>query len=193
MKGTYIFLAQGYEPLEALAPMDILHRAEQDVHFVSIDNDFAVVSSQGYVIEADMTFDEFLLREKDFIDDGKGAMIFPGGLPGADNLSACKTLMDIMIHHFEAGGLTCAICAAPARVLAANLGQRLAGRQMTAYAGFEDEFSASGAVCTGEPVVTDGNLITAKGPGLAIDFGLAILKALVDPRIHNVVKHAMML
>lgn len=193
MKGIYVFLAPGYEPLEALAPVDVLHRSELDVHFVSIDDPLEVKSSQDYAIKADMTFGQFLEREEGFISDGGGALIFPGGIPGADNLSACKPLMDTLVRHFEAGGLTCAICAAPARVLAANLGERLRGRRMTTYAGFEDELTRFGAVSTGEAVVRDGNVITAKGPGLALDFGLAILEAIVDPRIYAVVKHAMML
>lgn len=191
MKGVYIFLAPGYEPLEALGPMDVLHRANIDAKFVSLSDDLVPESTQGYGIQAHLTWDEFI-AEVD-TDSNEGCMIFPGGLPGADNLGACKELMDIMINHYSRGGLVCAICAAPARVLGRNLGNMLNGKKMTVYAGFEKELTPYGAVCTGADVQIDGNLITAKGPGLAIDFGLAILDSIADHRIYEVVKHAMML
>ena len=190
MKGTYIFLAQGYEPLEALAPMDILNRANVKCHFVATTDDVVMPSTQGYGIQTTMTWDEFL---KDSSENGIECMIFPGGLPGADNLGTNAALMEILKKHYAAGGLTCAICAAPGRVLARNLGSSLAGKKMTAYDGFGRELETVGAYYTAADVEVDGNLITAKGPGLAIDFGLAILDRLVDHRIYEVVKHAMML
>lgn len=192
MKGIYVFLAQGYEPLEALAPMDILRRAKLDCKFVAVGSvEVLLPSTQGYGIQADMTFDEFI--EEADLSGNEGCMIFPGGLPGADNLGECGALVEIMKNHFNAGGLTCAICAAPARMLAANLQTALKGRKLTVYEGFEKELTQYGIECTGADVQEDGNLITAKGPGLAIDFGLAILNRLVDHRIYDVVKNAMML
>lgn len=191
MKGVYIFLAPGYEPLEALGPMDVLHRANIDARFVSISDGCIPLSTQGYGIGAHLTWEEFV-SEAD-TDGYDGCMIFPGGLPGADNLGGFRELMDLMKDHFDNGGLTCAICAAPARVLGTNLQGRLSGRKITVYEGFEKELAPYGAICTGASVQKDGNLITAKGPGLAIDFGLAILDSMVDHRIYEVVKHAMML
>lgn len=190
MKSIYIFLAEGYEPLEALAPMDILRRAKLDAKFVSLDASRSVTSTQGYAITADLTWDEFIGDRK---KNETACLIFPGGLPGADTLGQNKALADILNGHFDKGALTCAICAAPARVLARNLGDKVTGRRMTCYEGFEEDLAAAGAVPTAEGVTVDGNLITAKGPGLAVEFGLAILSALVDPRIHGVVKGAMML
>ena len=191
MKGTYIFLAEGYEPLEALAPMDVLRRAGVKCRFVSVETGLLPASTQNFGLQADMDFNEF--KEEIARDGGAECLIFPGGLPGADNLGDNEALMEILKEHFSAGRLTCAICAAPARVLAKNLGKALSGRRMTAYDGFGDQLEAAGAVYTAADVEADGNLITAKGPGLAIDFGLAILDRLVDHRIFAVAKHAMML
>lgn len=202
MKGTYIFLAHGYEPLEALAPMDILRRGGVNAQFVSTDEDYFAESTQGYSIVTDLCWEEFL---EEVEAEGIECMIFPGGLPGADNLGGNSELMEMMLKHFSEGGLTCAICAAPARVLAANLkggagaeGASVSGRTMTAYAGFESELEAAGAkvadpAAGGDKVVTDGNLITAKGPGLAMDFGFAILTALRGPEVCAQVRKGMML
>lgn len=190
MKGVYIFLAGGFEPIEALAPMDVLRRARIEAKFVATQSSTAVSSTQGYPLMADLSWKEFL---KESANEGIECMIFPGGLPGADTLGANRELAEMLKEHFTGGGLTCAICAAPARVLAADLGALLSGRKMTVYEGFETELLSCGAVPTGENVTVDGNLITAKGPGLAIDFGLAILENLADIRVHDIVKHAMML
>lgn len=191
MKGVYIFLADGYEPLEALSPMDVLRRAGVKCKFVSMETGLLPQSTQNFGIQADMEFDDFVTEIGE--NGGAECLIFPGGLPGADNLGDNKALMDILKEHFAAGRLTCAICAAPARVLAKNLGKALSGRKMTAYDGFGNQLEETGAAYTAADVEVDGNLITAKGPGLAIDFGLAILDRLVDHRIYKVAKHAMML
>lgn len=190
MKTGYIFLADGFEPLEAIAPMDILRRGKMDVQYVSISDDYIVESTQGYQIIADLNWEEFL---EDITDKGLDFMVFPGGLPGADNLGQCEELGKILKIHYDNGGLVCAICAAPARALARVLGDSLAGRRMTAYEGFEPELQAVGATATGEGVTVDGNLITAKGPGLAMDFGFAILTALADAQTTAAVRKGMML
>lgn len=224
MKGTYIFLAPGFEPLEALAPMDILRRGGVQAQFVSTDEDYFAESTQGYSIVTDLCWEDFLDESQ---TEGIECMIFPGGLPGADNLGGNSQLMEIARNHYDEGGLTCAICAAPARTIAANLDVK--GRHMTAYEGFEGELEAAGAIvgqavaATGvagnavtssdglesgqnkvgdnaadsavgkDKVVIDRNLITAKGPGLAIDFGFAILTALRGPEVCTQVRKGMML
>lgn len=189
MNGIYIFLAPGFEPMEALVPMDVLRRARLDAKFVSLNNDLAVPSTQGYAITADLTWDEYLAESPEVAEDG--CMVFPGGLPGAETLGRFEPLMARLRGHFAAGGLVAAICAAPAKVVAANL--PVAGRKATVYEGFEEELKAAGAVCLPDGVVEDGNLITAKGPGLAMPFGFAVLRALTDERVCAVVKKAMML
>lgn len=184
----YIFLTPGYEPLEALAPMDIMRRARLEVKFVSTDGIPVPASTQGYGISADLDWEGFL---DEWDPQGENCLVFPGGLPGADNLGTNRGLMDLTKEFFENGGLVCAICAAPARVVARNLDVR--GRRMTVYAGFEEELEVAGAIPTGEKVTEDGNLITAKGPGVAVDFGFAILRRLADARVCEVVRKAMML
>lgn len=193
MKGTYIFLAPGFEPLEALAPMDILRRGGVQAQFVSTDEDYFAESTQGYSIVTDLCWEDFIDESQ---SEGIECMIFPGGLPGADNLGGNAQLMDIARKHYDEGGLTCAICAAPARAIAANFDVK--GRHMTAYEGFESELEAAGAivgqaVAANDKVVIDDNLITAKGPGLAMDFGFAILTALRGPEVCAQVRRGMML
>ena len=189
MDRIYIFLAPGYEPLEALAPADVLKRAKLDVRFVATEGGPVPPSTQQYGIVPDLQWGEFLSELKAGVRIA--AMIFPGGLPGADFLGANEALMDVLRAHYAEGGLTCAICAAPGRVLAPNID--VEGRRMTMYAGMENELLEAGALYTAAGVEQDGNLITAKGPGLAIEFGLKILENLVDPRVYEVVKKAMML
>ena len=100
-------------------------------------------------------------------------MIFPGGMPGSANLAAFDKLMDIMRQHYAEGGTVAAICAAPSLVLS-NL-EDIRGKKMTCYDGFEDKLIAKGAEYVKEGVVKDGNIITGRGPGWALEFGLAIL------------------
>lgn len=187
---VYIFLTPGYEPLEALAPMDILRRARIEAEFVSVGGLPIPESTQGYGIGTDIGWDDFL-EEWNGSDNDGNCLIFPGGLPGAADLGGNGPLMALTREHFAKGGLVCAICAAPAKVVARNLPVR--GRRMTVYAGFEDELEQAGAIPTGESVTEDGNLITGKGPGVALEFGFAILRRLADPRVCDVVRKAMML
>ena len=191
MKNVYIFLADGFEPLEAVAPMDILRRGGIEARFVSVTEERLVKSTQGFSIPAHLTWTEFT-AEAD-TNGNEGCMIFPGGLPGSDRLGAHKELMKLMKEHYRKGGLTCAICAAPARVLAANLGEELSGRKMTVYKGMEGELQSRGLTYTGARVEQDGNLICGEGPGLAIEFGLAVLRALAGEDIYLKVKAGMLL
>lgn len=191
MNSVYIFLADGFEPVEALAPMDILRRGGVDARLVSITENRTVASTQGFNVQANLTWPEFL-ESADF-SGNDGCMIFPGGLPGSDNLGRCKDLMDIMAAHFNAGGLTCAICAAPSRVLAANLKEQLSGRKLTMYKGMEGELAPYGIEYTGNDVQEDGNIITGKGAGLGVAFGLAILSRIKGSQVSDKVKASIML
>ena len=173
MKGVYMFFADGFEETEAIAPADVLRRGGIDVKKVSINGSLGVSSSHGVHILTDMTFSEF---RNQVVLDGTSAqdvMIFPGGLPGSDNLAACDDLMDMMQKHYAEGGCVAAICAAPSVVLGKLPG--LKGKRMTCYDGFEPALVAKGVEYTKEGVVTDGNIITGRGAGHAVNFGLAIL------------------
>lgn len=191
MKGVYMFFADGFEETEAIAPADVLRRGGIDVKKVSINGSLGVSSSHGVHILTDMTFSEF---RNQVVLDGTSAqdvMIFPGGLPGSDNLAACDELMDIMQKHYAAGGCVAAICAAPSVVLGKLPG--LKGKRMTCYDGFEPALIGKGVEYTKEGVVTDGNIITGRGAGHAVNFGLAILAYLKGQDAADQVARSIML
>lgn len=164
MNTSYLFLATGFEDMEAIATIDILRRAGIEVKSVSITDTKEVTSAHGITITADVLFDE-----TDFSD--AIWLILPGGLPGATNLAACKPLTTLLTEHNRAGRNIAAICASPAVVLA-PLGI-LDGREAVCYPGFEGKMPNAKNGFT--PVVTDGNIITANGPASAVLFALSIV------------------
>ena len=191
MKGIYIFLADGFEISEALTTVDMLRRGGVNVKTVSIYDDRIVTSSNRIPVIADMAFGEFRASTSFGPCLKTDVMIFPGGMPGSSNLAAFGKLMDIMRQHYAEGGTLAAICAAPGVVL----GQLpdLAGKKMTCYDGFEDSLTAKGAEYVKEGVVTDGNIITGRGPGWAVEFGLAILAHVKGDEVAAKVKAGLML
>lgn len=191
MKGIYIFLADGFEISEALTTVDMLRRGGVNVKTVSIYDDRIVTSSNRIPVIADMAFGEFKASTSFGPCLPTDVMIFPGGMPGSANLSAFNKLMDIMIQHFNEGGTVAAICAAPSLVLS-NLPD-IKGRRMTCYDGFEQNLMDKGADYVKEGVVTDGNIITGRGPGWAIEFGLRILAHIKDEETAAKVKAGLML
>ena len=159
----YVFLATGFEDIEAIAPVDIIRRAGLEVQTVSITGEHIVKSAHGIGIEADL-----LLSEVDF---SKAKMlVLPGGLPGSTNLDACKPLTDAIKRHYEAGGAIAAICAAP--LVFGHLGL-LQGQRATCYPGVNTELW--GADYSTAIVEGDGNIITGKGPAAAFEFGYTIV------------------
>lgn len=176
MKTNYLFLAEGYEIAEAMCPVDMMTRGGLQVKTVSITEEHLVHSSHGIGIMADLNWSEFLKEAENQDIDGEGVLAFPGGMPGSINLSEKKELIEIARKHFDKGGITAAICAAPSVVLGKMGG--LKGRRMCCYAGFESALEDAGAtVDTNDGVVVDRNLITSRGAGHAIAFGLAIVAA----------------
>lgn len=164
MKPSFVFLADGFEEIEALTTVDVMRRAGMDVKTVSINSDPHVTGAHGVVVRADM-----LLSDADV--SGSEWLILPGGMPGATNLYECGALTGMLESHYRAGGRIAAICAAPAVVLA-PLGI-LDGREATCYPGFEEQCGE--AVMTSAPVVTLDTLITGNGPSAALSFALAIV------------------
>ena len=176
MKTNYLFLAEGYEIAEAMCPVDMMTRGGLQVKTVSITEEHLVHSSHGIGIMADLNWSEFLKETENQDIDGEGVLAFPGGMPGSINLSEKKELIEIARKHFDKGGITAAICAAPSVVLGKMGG--LKGRRMCCYAGLESALEDAGAtVDTNDGVVVDRNLITSRGAGHAIAFGLAIVAA----------------
>ena len=191
MKGIYIFLADGFEISEALTTVNMLRRGGVNVKTVSIYDDRIVTSSNRIPVIADMAFGEFKASTSFGPCLPTDVMIFPGGMPGSSNLAAFGKLMDIMQQHYAEGGTLAAICAAPSVVF--GLLPDLAGKKMTCYDGFEDALIAKGAEYAKEGVVVDGNMITGRGPGWAVEFGLAILAHIKGQEIADKVKAGLML
>ncbi len=162
----YCFLADGFEEVEALAAVDMIRRAGLKLRTVGVDN-ILINGAHGIKVECDCTQDEIVL------DDNLSAVILPGGMPGTLNLEKNKTVQMAIDYASENGKLICAICAAPS-----ILGHRglLKGKEAIAYPGFEKDLE--GAEISENHVVRDGNIITAKGAGVAIDFGLEIVSYL---------------
>lgn len=191
MKGTYVFLADGFEISEALTTVNMLRRGGINVKTVSIYDDRIVTSSNRIPVIADMAFGEFKASTSFGPCLPSDVMIFPGGMPGSANLAAFGKLMDIMQQHYSEGGTVAAICAAPSLVL--TLLPDISGMKMTCYDGFEEAITAKGAVYVKEGVVVDGNMITGRGPGWAVEFGLAILAHVKGQETADKVKAGLML
>ena len=191
MKGTYVFLADGFEVSEALTTVNMLRRGGVNVKTVSIYDDRIVTSSNRIPVVADMAFGEFRASTTFGPCLPSDVMIFPGGMPGSANLAAFGKLMDILQDHYAQGGTVAAICAAPSVVL--SLLPNIEGKKMTCYDGFEEVLIEKGVEYVKEGVVVDGNMITGRGPGWAVDFGLKILEHVKGQETANKVKAGLML
>lgn len=164
---VYLFLADGFEIIEALAPVDMLRRAKINVQTVGVTGK-TVCSSCGVEVNADITMEEFEYHDVD-------AVVLPGGMPGTINLENSAAVQSAIDKAVEDQAFVCAICAAPSVLGHKGL---LKGKEAIAFPGFED--ALDGAVLSDKYVVTDGKFITAKGAGVATQFGLEIVRALTD-------------
>ena len=171
MEGVYIFLAEGFEDMEAIDTRDVLLRGGVDVQTVSLTDEPFVTSSHGLTVSVDLT-------RNDFDNDAPAVMIFPGGMPGTKHLAADKALIALMRKCYAGGGTLAAICAAPGYVLSQLDEKDLSGRHFTCFEGCQDPMIAKGAVYVPESAVVDGRLVTGRGAGHAVNFGLAILGVL---------------
>lgn len=183
MKRSYIFLATGFEEIEALATADVLRRAGMEVTIVSIHKDRAVTGANGITAMADVIFEGVDFSDADWL-------ICPGGMPGAENLYKFQPLAHLLKAHAAAGGRIAAICAAPAVVLA-QLGL-LDGKNATCYPGFEPMLTAHGAKHQSGRVVTDGNIVTANGPSSALPFAYTIAALTVGQQVADTVSKGML-
>lgn len=169
MAKVYQFLANGFEEVEALAPVDILRRGGVEVTTVSITGDRVATGAHGIPVVADATFEDIA----DFSD--ADALLLPGGLPGATNLNDHEGVRAALLAQDRSGKCVAAICAAP--MVLGSIGI-LQGKTATCYPGFDKYLT--GATYTGEMVTVDGNIVTGKGPGASFAFGYAILSRFVD-------------
>lgn len=168
MSKTAIFMAEGCEEIEALTVVDLLRRAKLEITTISITGNTSITGSHGITFLTDALFENINFDEYD-------AVVLPGGMPGTIHLGEHDGVNSVIREFAKAGKLVCAICAAPSVLGAAGI---LEGKSATSYPGFEDKLT--GATVSKEPVITDGNVITSRGMGTAIDFGLEIIKYLKD-------------
>lgn len=168
MKQAVMLFAEGYEEVEALMTVDILMRGGVDIKLVSITDDMQVAGSHGITVGMDMT-----MKQVDF--DEQDAVIIPGGMPGTKNLGECEAVTETLKNANVAGKIVGAICAAPSVLGTCGI---LEGKKATCYPGFEDMLT--GAEFVDEMAVTDGNVVTSRGLGTAMEFGFALLELLVS-------------
>ena len=181
MKKAIVFLANGFEEIEALGTVDILRRGGIEVQTVSITADPIVTGAHQVPVTADTTIDKAVLNDAD-------ALILPGGMPGASNLNNSETVKEALLQQYREGRIVAAICAAP--MVLGGLGL-LKGRNATCYPGFEPQLI--GANATGEAVEVSDNVITGKGPGLVMNFALALVAAIKNDAVAEEVAAGLLL
>lgn len=163
---VYVFLADGFEECEALAPADILRRGGIDVKTVGVTGK-TVTGAHGIPVICDITAEEA-------VKEGLNAVVLPGGMPGTLNLNKSDKVHEFIDYAAQNGLIIGAICAAPSILGSKGL---LNGRKATCFTGFEKELT--GAEVINKPTVTDGNIITAYGAGAAFDFGFCLVNAIL--------------
>jgi 4-methyl-5(b-hydroxyethyl)-thiazole monophosphate biosynthesis len=168
-KSVIVPLADGFEEIEAVSVIDILRRGGVKVTTAGLHPGVAK-GAHGIDIQPDTTLDTALDMKADMV-------VLPGGMPGAEHLRDDPRVMALLQRVHEQGGYACAICAAPMALGAAGL---TAGRTVTSYPGFGDQFSHGPYV--EDRVVVDGKVITSRGPGTATEFALTLLETLVGPQ-----------
>lgn len=167
----YVFLANGFEETEAIAPIDMLRRAGEELKTVGVTGK-TVTSSHGITVTADITSDEISL------DSELKMIVLPGGMPGTNNLEASPVVQSAIDYCAAEGRYIGAICAAPKIIGAKGL---LRGRMAVCFPGFESFLE--GAEVRTDIVVRDGDYITAKGAGAAVAFGLKLVEVLHGPEL----------
>ncbi|MDE6751271.1 MAG: DJ-1/PfpI family protein [Eubacterium sp.] len=172
---VYVFLADGFEIIEAMAPVDMLRRANVEVTTVGVDKK-VITSSCGIPVTADIVSNEFEFKDVE-------AVVIPGGAKGVTNLENSSLVQSVLDEAVQCGALICAICAGPSILGHKGL---LKGKNAICFPGFED--SLEGANISKDYVVTDGDFITAKGAGVCIEFGLEIVRELVGDEAAETVR-----
>jgi len=194
MKGINIFLADGFEDVEALGTNDVLRRGGVQTRLVAISDEPFVTSSHGVMVGPDCLLSDVANEAADEETTPQDIMIFPGGMPGSKSLSECQKLMTLMREHYTTGGSLAAICAAPGLVLS-KMGETLLpkGLEFTCFDGFESHLSALGAHFKPQGSVRCGRIITGRSAGHALSFGLEILSYLKGEDCAAEVRHSLYL
>ena len=178
----YMFLANGFEEVEALAPLDLLRRAGCDVTTVGVGGGDTIVGAHGIAVGAD-------IPDTMFRDSKPEMIILPGGMPGTKHLDASRTVEVALRTAANTDAYISAICAAPM-----VLGKRgyLEGKKAVCFPGFEEYLTGAILQPTGVKVVTDGKIITAVGMGAAVEFGLALVRVLKGDDAANALRSAIL-
>lgn len=169
VKKVLLVLTDGFEEIEAITPIDILRRAGLEVLVAGLDKT-VLTGSWGVRVSADL-----LLKD---VKDTPEAIVLPGGR-GAPTLGASKEVQAVIAHLQSLDKTVAAICAAPGVVLAKN--GLLKGKKATCFPGYEKDLAAGGAIFLSDRVVTDGQTVTSRGPGTALEFSLELVRKLVSP------------
>ena len=175
MKNIIVFLATGFEEIEAITPIDVWRRAGFNVLTVSIQDQLEVIGAHNIVVKADILFEE--------INSEVDVVLLPGGMPGTLNLQKHEGLQSYLKQQYSANKLMTAICAAPT-----VYGQNgiLKGKNATCFPGFENDLN--GANFTGNSVEIDENIVTGKGAGVALEFALKVVATLLTKDEANALK-----
>lgn len=200
MARVVVLLAEGFEEIEAITPIDYLRRADVQVETVAVPvggkADQLVIGAHKIPVKADMTFDELAMREGGLPD----GVFIPGGMPGAANVASCELALDFIKQMFAQKKLVAAICAAPVVVLAKT--GVLAGKNYTCYPGMKkfedycggkekaDQLTAGAVLVPDQPFVVDQNLITGRGPGAAEQFAMTLVEYLCGKESAQKIKTA---
>ncbi|HIT89843.1 MAG TPA: DJ-1/PfpI family protein [Candidatus Merdenecus merdavium] len=180
MKKVYVFLADGFEEIEGLAVVDLLRRADIEVRTVSISNDDFVTGSHNIVVKCDTLF-----QEESFED--AQMLVLPGGMPGTKSLQEHEGLGKLLLKFHEDKKWLVAICAAPSVLGHYGI---LQGERAVCFPGFEDKLH--GATIGERKVEVSHHIITSKGMGTAIDFGLMIIAKLRSEEVSRQVKDSIL-
>lgn len=172
-RNALIVMADGFEDIEAVAPIDVLTRSGVNVTIAGLAN-APIKAAYGITLIPHMSVDT--------IAELFDCIIFPGGRKNAEALAASHKVVALAKAHLEAGKFVAAICAAPSHVLGEAAGI-LKGKRATGDPGFNDRLAASGAIVTNEQVTVDGNIITSMGPGAAMLFALMLAERLAGKSI----------
>lgn len=166
----YVFLANGFEEVEALTPVDLLRRCEADVMTVGCGSQI-IKGSHGIPVICDTDDNQFVL------DETVDMIVLPGGMPGTLNLEKNTNVQKAIDFCIDNNKYIAAICAAPSILGHKGL---LEGKKSVCFPGFEDQLK--GADVLSEPVVKDGNIITARGAGVATEFGLKLTEVIFSEK-----------
>lgn len=173
---VYLLLGTGFEETEAIAPLDLLRRAEIEVKTVGLTGKI-IRGSHGIAVEADLEIGELDVRDADM-------MVLPGGMGGVHSILACDSALRAIQAAYDAGAYIAAICAAPTILAKLHITD---GKRVTCYPGCEGDMG--NATLAPEAAVTDGKVITGTSAGCAIAFGLALITALKGPETAKFVQN----